>query len=426
MKIQIKTYFLGILILLFSFSCSQVVKETVSPVTPRPVSGQFKKIVILPFADYTPASSPYGYLRRNVLVLEALQDEFFQAGFVSEVEEDVTGYLTSEGIIKPCYDVSVETALLQEELENEDWTEKMRREFEKIIFQNKMATNKARKLPPDNQKFIALDSQRLMDLGNTFGADYIVRGRIIEFRSGQEDTFNPIKIGLLPFVIKSSQRTIFGVAKSDTYETIDKVAIGGVLGGIYGNSAESPYTIADYTNYNHYNALVWGAVGAGAGYLADKAGKVPRATVQLRVMVQDARTGEIIWLNRAEASTVPFSTYAEHDSDLLFAKSIRQAARSLVDNFVASLITGRVVRIDKQGMTVAPKVSGESKAQPDRSEGAIAEARKAAYDAEESAQKAREAAIQAQKASGEAKKAKERAKEASAKTQKVFEKIVAK
>jgi hypothetical protein len=53
MRIALRSFLVGMLVLLLSSSCAQVAKETVSPVTTNPAGGEFKKVVILPFADYT-------------------------------------------------------------------------------------------------------------------------------------------------------------------------------------------------------------------------------------------------------------------------------------------------------------------------------------------------------------------------------------
>lgn len=423
MKVKLRFCLIGLFILLFSSSCGQAVKQTISPVSPAPVSGEFKKAVILPFADYAPTFSSYGYWRRNILVIEALKDEFYRAGFISPAEEDVVRYLVDRGIIRSPYEVSSETAVLQQQLE-EGWSESMKKQIEDIIHQN-MAGSETRAIGLAKHRSISLNSNTLKELAGRFGADYVVRGRIIEFRSGTEDSFNPIKTGILPFVFKSGQRTIFGIAESDTYECIDKAAIGGALGAAIGLAAS--------TTNQTLNATIWGVVGAGAAFLSDKGGKVPKATVQLRMLVQDAGTGEIIWLNRAEVNTVPISAYAEHDREILFSTAIRHAARSLVDNFVATLASGKVVKVDKQGVTISPKITtghvaeaaDAQKAAEDSGESAR-DSRRAADQAGGSAQKADEAAYRAEKASREAADAAKTAKEAAARTEEMFEKINAK
>ncbi|MEA3486161.1 MAG: hypothetical protein U9R20_00700, partial [Thermodesulfobacteriota bacterium] len=69
-------------------ACGHVVKETVIPVPVDQVKPAGKKVVVVPFADYTPRSSQKNYWRRNVLVMEALQDEFARFGLMTAIEED--------------------------------------------------------------------------------------------------------------------------------------------------------------------------------------------------------------------------------------------------------------------------------------------------------------------------------------------------
>ncbi|MBW2358018.1 MAG: hypothetical protein JRF21_04760 [Deltaproteobacteria bacterium] len=182
MKVEIRRmYFIGILILLFSISCGQEVRQTLSPVVPDPADGRLKRVVILPFADYTLSFSSYGHWRRNVLVHEAVQDELYRAGFVPAAEEAVSEYLLRRGVFQYPYEVSANTLSIQRELQ-EDWSDQMKEELANTISDN---IEKARNLKKqrDNRMLVAINSQMIKDLGNTLGADYVVRGRIVELRS---------------------------------------------------------------------------------------------------------------------------------------------------------------------------------------------------------------------------------------------------
>ncbi len=53
-------------------------------------------MVILPFADYTPADSPNDYWRRNIEIMEALQDEMLRFGYRPAISEDVFSYLSEK------------------------------------------------------------------------------------------------------------------------------------------------------------------------------------------------------------------------------------------------------------------------------------------------------------------------------------------
>jgi hypothetical protein len=292
----------------------------------------------------------------------------------------------------------------------------MKEEIEEVIYGD-MISGAGRS---QTQKQIALDGQTLKDLGNVFGADYIVRGRIVEYRSDHQDSVNPIRTGIIPFVFKSGQRTIFGVAESEEYENIDMDAI------------------EDYDRFRHF---LWGAGRFLTGLIGEKQGQVPGATVQLRVFVQDARTGEVVWLNRAEACAMPRSAFADPDVVLLFAKSIDKAVNSLVSDFSAAIASGRIARTEKR--VAASGAEPESEVDSFEVEVAAEKAESSALDAKASAQQAEDAATEAKAAAQEAGEAKvfakqakdsaaeakdavKRASEATSKSEKIFEKIIAK
>lgn len=429
MKLELRVFFLGVLILLCGISCGQAVKETVRPVVPKPADGRLKRVVILPFADYTLAHSSYGHWRRNILVHEALQDEFYRAGFISAAREDVAEHLLDRGIIRPSKGSSnpVSSMSVQAELE-EDWSDTMKKELQKVLNQS-MATSTTDIESPASGKPISLDAEQILDIGNVFAADYIVRGRIVEFRLGNEDTFNPVKTSVLPFIFKSGKRAIFGITESDTYDAIDEGAIGGTLQEFEtdtDSASGGPLTLdIDSEDMERIGDLAWGAGGFATGLL-EKQGQVPEATVQLRMLIQDSRTGKVVWLNRAEVSVAPQTSYAEHDQYGLFSKAVRQAAKSLVDSFEKTLASGGVARIEREALMTPPKVTGPTGLGAGDADKAADQARRAAGEAKDSAQQAREAAWQANKASSEARKAVAEAKKASEKTEKVFDKIIAK
>ncbi|MCD6268590.1 MAG: hypothetical protein J7J71_00450, partial [Deltaproteobacteria bacterium] len=65
--------------------------------------------------------------------------------------------------------------------------------------------------------------------------------------------------------------------------------------------------------------------------------KVPRAVVQIRIMVQDAHTGRLVWSNRSEVEVIPESIYANQEYRKLIAKAINRATGSLVANFISTV-----------------------------------------------------------------------------------------
>lgn len=361
---KLKYVALVVVMMLMSVACGQVTKETLSPVPTDKIMSSGKRVVIMPFADYTPDSTPELYWRRNLLVTESLEDEFARFGLMSALEEDVVDYLMSEHIIEPPELFFADTPnnnYMRAEVESGEWSSAMinelqyainrNEELEKRDKQQQAAANGAQ----GSALHISLSSDEVAKIGDFFGADYIVRGRLIEFEKGvAKDDFNPFHVGMLPFFFNSSQRLLFGLAKSENYELMDKMAIGGIVGGIIGSANKNtPFdedkdtvtsghplfgsTVTSVTDYHALNTALWGAAGAGAAYLAHNGGKVPRAVVQIRIMVQDARTGRLLWSNRSEVEVIPESVYADQEYRKLIAKAIRRATSSLVRNFVATV-----------------------------------------------------------------------------------------
>ncbi|MBN2232802.1 MAG: hypothetical protein JW781_08305 [Deltaproteobacteria bacterium] len=343
-------------------ACGHTVKETVSPVPADQVGTASRNVVVIPFADYTPNSSRENYWRRNVLIMEALQDEFSRYGVATAIEEDVLDYLVREKIIELPEDepvFSMSNAYMHDMAASGDWSSTMVRELATAIDNNRKLDLERQKKETGDERAgtlssTSLTSEQVVHLGYMFGANYIVRGRIVEFDQGAaKDNFNPFQVGLLPFVFNTGQRTIFGVAQSDKYEMIDKMAIGGIAGLAYGNSnRNTPFdqdvdhedsghplfspAVIDIDDYHELNTAFWGAAGTGLAFLAHKGGKVPRAVVQIRVMVQDAATGRLVWSNRSQIEVTPGSVFSPQEYRVLVDRAIREAAGSLVGNFITA------------------------------------------------------------------------------------------
>jgi hypothetical protein len=368
------------IMLAFSFlaACGTITVDSLHPVVRSADLGKEKTIVILPFADYTPTDTPAAYWRRNMLIMEALQDEIIRFGYAPAVSEDVIAYLSRRNIIRPdarFEEESTANAVLRAEL-GKDWSDSMKIEIAKALQSNltmarqTVATNKNE--PP---KSIALDHSEIQKIGSAFNAHYVVRGRIMVFENGREDSFNPLQTGVLPFFFNFSSRTLFGIAESEKYEMIDKMAIGGLLGAAlalddWPKNDETITTmseghprfeggfITETVADTNFNRAVWGVAGAGLGYLAHQGGRVDNATVQLRMIVQDTTTGEIVWTNRAEAKTMTQSAFSKKDPDVLMASAIQQVCQRLFDNFVATDADRRIVRMYDDGTLYVTPAGG--------------------------------------------------------------------
>jgi hypothetical protein len=304
-------------------------------------------------------------------VLEALQDALYQAGFIPAAQEDLVKHMVDKGVIRE-FSGGSDTSFLDKELQG-SWSDEMKEEMGEVIYQE-IISNKSGGYQANRP--VAMDRETLQDLGSAFGADYVIRGRIIEFGTDQQDTFNPIRTGLIPFVFKSSLRTGFGVAETETYDFIevDKDEI---------------------KDYDIVRDWFWGGGAFVTGLIGEKQGQVPGATVQIRLLVQDARTGNVLWLNRAETCSIPRTAYADPDTNQLIKKSIEQAVNSLVSDFASAEASGRlatsVKKIQPAGEAV---VSDDAAAQAER---AAIEAKEAADKAEEAARKASEATSRSEK-----------------------------
>lgn len=360
---------IAVLMAVLFVSCGTTKVDSIHPVVRTAAVGEEKKIVILPFADYTPADSPTDYWHRNMLIMESLQDEILRYGYVPAINEDVFSYLSKKHIINQetiSQELSGADQVLKAELEK-DWSDSMKEEIATVLSSNlnKRSQQASQKMESEF-KSISLDHQAIQDIGRTFNAEYVVRGRIMVFKSGMEDSFNPLQTGLLPFFFNAGSRSMFGIAKSDNYEMIDKMAIGGIAGAAMAPSGwpiQSATTstmssahprfggglMIEETSYAGWNAAIWGAAGMAAAHLAHEGGRVDNAVVQLRMIVQDTRTGEIVWTNRSEVKTMTESAFSKKDAETLMSQAIQQVCERLVDSFVATDNNRRVVRINDDG-----------------------------------------------------------------------------
>lgn len=334
-------------------ACGYSVKENISPVSPPPGQGNLEKVIVLPFVDYTASASPGQYWQRNKLILETLQDELLKFGFLVVPYEDVFQYLLAQGVIQEHRSLS--SSLLYDEL-SAPWSEEMKQEIRKAIKQNQSFSR-------EGQTVIALDRKTLQKLGKTFGARYVIRGRIIEFGDPEDDLLNPLQTGILPFVFRASSRTIFGRTYSGTYEMLNETATGALLG------ASVWWLSAD-------DGLTGAGIGAGSAFLAHQGGYVPQARVQLRLLVQDTLSGETIWSNRAEIQVEPKSVFTPAETDKLFEKAVTEAVKVLTAD-------------------LAKAIEGQELALSEQTHPLVEEAKKAAEEAKLAAQQAQKAAQEA-------------------------------
>ena len=320
---RIKYFFLGLLALSM-VGCGQTVVESLKvPENPGyNAPGVGKTVVILPFADYTDGGTFASAQRRNLMVTEALTDRLLANGFSLPVQEDVFQYLVAEDIIK-LYEghrsSSLSNAL------NDEWSDTMKGELRRYIAMQDVGRNESQMTAPGTH---GLTSKAITKIGHDFNADYVVRGRILEFKTREDTSWEPWKKGILPFVNNGSSRLLFGFADSEEYDVFNNMATGALLGAVIGHNANSP------TNDNGDNAAIWGAGGLVVGNMNYHSGKVDQAAVQMRIWVQETSTGKVVWTNRVLVKVSPETVFADNQHDILFNRAIEQGVAKLVDNFV--------------------------------------------------------------------------------------------
>jgi hypothetical protein len=321
-------YVLYLLSAVLIMGCGQTVVETLHvPDSPGPnAPGKGSTVVILPFADYSYADSLAGAYRRNTAIVEAVTDRLVSNGFGLTIQEDVFGYLVKENIISiASYDES-NTISLTDEL-NDEWSGKMKDILHGYINEQKMKSGKTVSASPGTH---ALDQKTVVKIGRKFNADYIVRGRILEFKTREEHTWFLSKRGLLPFTFGLASQSLNGFARSDTYDDWGHMLFPATLGAVIGyNSSIGGLDGAA-------SSVFWGAVGAGLGHMAKNGGQVDQAVVQLRIWVQEAATGNLVWTNRVDVKVSPESVYADRQYDALFDQAIEKGVDTLITNFVTT------------------------------------------------------------------------------------------
>ena len=331
---------IGLLALLLG-GCGTTVKESLK-VQPAAKSdkGADKTIVILPFADYSYADNLDTAYQRNLYITENLTDQLVTNSFHLPVQEDVFLYLVNQNIINLVAYEKKKTGMLEDELDDE-WSAAMKGQIQRYIDLTKSRSNNAPVLESPGTH--GLTQQEVVKIGRHFSADYIVRGRIIQYKEREDPSWAPWKKGVIGFITGVTNKIAFGQARSDQYDNWGNMAAGASYGALIGDKVHWPYTgEADQTIFGVSggqmgNALVWGAVGGGLGHMAHNTGKIPQAVVQLRVWVQDAYNGDVVWTNRVDVKVSPESVLADYQYDALFEGATEKAVSTLIDNFTATL-----------------------------------------------------------------------------------------
>lgn len=293
-----------------------------------------KKVVILPFADYSYSEDAERAFSRNLKIMENLNARLSENGFRSPIQEDLVQYLEDSGIIKigtPLASAGQPGYVQNLISKDGSWSPEMRKELTLI------ASSGNGQINADNRsKGIALDQAALAKIATNFNADYIIRGRITQFELDDESTWNPLKRGLFPVVFGGSNRAFFGVTNSEDYDMLGAAISGGLIGGAIGTQTSMPYDSSEKINPQRFNFSTWGLGAAALGYMSSKGGHANQAVMQLRLWVQDPKTAEVVWTNCIKVQVKPQTIFAETREDKLFDTAISKAVSALVKDFVAT------------------------------------------------------------------------------------------
>ena len=259
--------------LLLIAGCGQTVYEKTSlvPEAPYNAVGQGKTVAVLPFVDYSDSSYDTA-IRRNIAISEAVMDQLSLNGFGFPVQEDVFKYLKEQGVIL----TDQKNVYMKAEMDSGEWSSEMQ----------DYITDKVLK-SSDNTASIGLSNREINKIGKAFQADYVLRGRIIEYDTRQDPSWNPIKRGFLSVLVEGTSRFLVGFADVDSYDGTTNFAMG-------------DRTIGQ---------------------------------VELRLWVQDAVTGDVVWTNHTNVEASPRTAYADPQHDAAFMASVKRNVCLLVHDF---------------------------------------------------------------------------------------------
>lgn len=315
---------IGILAFMIS-GCGQLVSErlAISNTDSQPECPITKRLVVMPLADYSYNSDAQIALRRNMAIMESITDQLVSRGYQLPVQEDLLQYLAQQNIIK--VKGGQEQPHLTKEINDNYFSPAMKQELAKLITSE---TNNANS-PVGTT---ALDQKTLAKIAADFNAGYIMRGRIIGFEVGEENTWNPLKRGILPVIIGGTSRAVLGVASSESYDILNQVVVGATIGAVLNSNINSIDTSS--AGLSSSSATL---AGAGVGMLASQSGVANEATVKLRLWVQSPETGQVIWTNRIEVVVKPQTIFADNKVDDLFNIAIEKAVSSLINDFAENI-----------------------------------------------------------------------------------------
>ena len=307
----------------------------------------FRQVAIVPFADYSEITFLQDRGYPGNAVVEEIADQFVAHNVTVIPQEDVDRLLLDMGVLPDLSQQGVlpdaqstlyngphtfnhpgdrkALASLRETLEDSGYTGGIAAAIEggarfrdsgapdsgvttddRVKIPNKVKTRNAAGLSPD----------QVTALAASLGVDAVVRGRILEYGLKKTPTLDPAYgLGIL-------SRIAMG---------LDWLLIDWKDDGDF--AAEEPREelrgeIDDF-RFSNFGPVGW--MGGPATYKSS-------AIVQVRIYVQDGRTGEVLWTNRAEVETTPFSIFHFDDQHLknLFDEATHKAVTDAMQSFFYS------------------------------------------------------------------------------------------
>ncbi len=277
--------------------CGTTVKESLKVAPPTKVNvGDNRAVVVLPFADYSYADNLETAYRRNMFINECIIDHFVRLGFHLPIQEDVFYFLADQNIINVSSYNPERTSSIQLEMEK-DWSPSMKTVLQGYI--NSTQAQGQQSEIGENSLTHGLNNQAIVKIGRHFSADYIVRGRIIQYKDRLDPSGALWKKGALPFFVGGTKNILIGKATPQQYDS--------------SNSLDS--------DWKDFQTI----------------GDVPQAVVQIRIWVQDAYTGNIVWTNRANVEVSPQSFFADYQYDALFETATEKVVATLMNDFAYTI-----------------------------------------------------------------------------------------
>lgn len=315
----------------------------------RPPIPAFRQVAVLPFADYSELTflQDRGYPGQSVI--EAVADQFVAHSVSVVPQEDVDRALLAMRVL-PDLERQGVTPDPQTLLYNGPHTfnhefdhhgDEFRAALRDMGYSEELAlplTSSIRQARHDGaadagvttddmvrvtnkvktRNVYGLTADQLVDLGHQLGVDAVVRGRILEYGLKKTPTVDPA----------------YGLG------ILSKIAMG--LDWLLLDWKDAGDYAADEPREEVRRDVDWSRPRLGGnpmGPIATLVGGPPNlkssAIVQVRVYVQDARTGETLWSNRAEVETAPFSIFHFDDQHLksLFDEATEKAVAEVMQTF---------------------------------------------------------------------------------------------